>query len=127
MALKGEERRKHIRAFLSDGQVRMVSGLMEPLVGRVIDVSLSGMRIMCQSELAPGEDFKLELTLPSGLRFSCQAVIIHGQRMPGDHRHLYYGVQFADMSCDDRAKLGDYIMATLSASRGGDKGRTACV
>ena len=53
--LKGEERRKHIRIFLPGGQVRLVSGILLVLVGKVVDVSLGGVKFICSPEFSIGD------------------------------------------------------------------------
>ena len=59
MVMKGEERRKHIRVFLPNGQVRLVSGPFLALVGKVINLSVGGLKFLCESDVKVGDVFDL--------------------------------------------------------------------
>lgn len=109
MTSKREERRKYVRIFLPGGQVRLASGMLMALVGKVVDVSTGGVRFICNVGLKVGDEIDLELTLPTGVRFGCMAHIVHGESA-GKDGAMTYGAQFVNLGLQEQRDLGDYIM-----------------
>lgn len=72
-----DEKRKQIRVFIPDGQVRLVTGPLLALVGKVENISLGGIRFTTETELKPGDQFEFQLYLPDGDKFSCEGKIIY--------------------------------------------------
>lgn len=108
--LKGEERRKHIRIFLPGGQVRLVSGILLVLVGKVVDISLGGVKFACSPEFATGDEIGIEVTLPSGLKIKCTAKICHVENVENNQNEAVYGAQFIGLGANEQAELGEFIM-----------------
>ena len=108
--LKGEERRKHVRIFLPGGQVRLVSGILLVLVGKVVDISLGGVKFVCSPEFDVGDDIGMELTLPTGMKLKCTAKICHMENRENNQNESIYGAQFVDLGTNEQAELGEYIM-----------------
>ncbi|MHB9154804.1 MAG: PilZ domain-containing protein [Endomicrobiales bacterium] len=110
MTFKGEERRKHIRIFLPEGQVRLVSGILVVLVGKVVNLSLGGIMFKCSAEFNLGDELELEVTLPNGLKFKATASITHKEMMAGKSDELIYGAQFLGLGANEKLELGEYVM-----------------
>jgi len=108
--LRGEERRKHIRIFLPGGQVRLVSGILLVLVGKVVDISLGGVKFVCSPEFNIGDSIGLEVTLPNGMKLKCSASICHMETRENNQNEALYGVQFDDLGTNEQAELGEFIM-----------------
>jgi hypothetical protein len=108
--LKGEERRKHIRIFLPGGQVRLASGILLVLVGKVMDISLGGVKFVCSPEFNVGDDIELEVTLPTGIKLKCTAKICHMESRENNQNESIYGAQFLDLGTNEQAELGEFIM-----------------
>jgi len=116
--VQGEERRKHIRIFLPGGQVRLVSGILLVLVGKVIDISLGGVKFVCTPEFKVGDDLTLEVTLPSGMKLKCTAKISHRENFEHNQNEAVFGAQFIDLCTGDQAVLGEFIMKQRAAQDG---------
>lgn len=110
MAFQGEERRKHVRVFLADGQVRLVSGMLIALIGKVVDISLGGLKFTCSSEFAVGDELDMEVTLPSGMRLKTQFSVTHMEVDAGKKDKLVYGGKFTSLSDDQKLELGEFVM-----------------
>jgi cell division protein YceG involved in septum cleavage len=110
MVAQGEERRKHVRIFLPGGQVRLVSGMLLALVGKVIDISVGGVKFIGNTGFSAGDDIDLEVTLPSGMKFKCIARIAHYENIPNNEQQIIYGAQFINLSLNERLELGEYVM-----------------
>jgi hypothetical protein len=106
----GEERRKHIRIFLPGGQVRLVSGILLVLVGKVVDISLGGMKFVCSPEFNVGDEPGLEVTLPNGMKLKCAAKICHMETIENNQNEAIYGAQFTGLGTNEQAELGEFIM-----------------
>jgi c-di-GMP-binding flagellar brake protein YcgR len=110
MTSLGDERRKHVRIFLPGGQVRLASGMLMALVGKVVDLSIGGVKFACNVGLNIGDEIDLELTLPTGLKFRCGARIVHAENLGGKENNVVYGTQFNGLGPREQQELGDYIM-----------------
>ena len=110
MAMKGEERRKHIRVFLPNGQVRIVSGPFLALVGKVINLSVGGLKFSCDSDVNVGDSFDLELTLPNSMKFKCAAKIVYIENLEDTGNQVVCGAQFVDLSVKEQLDLGEFIL-----------------
>ncbi len=108
--MRGDERRRHIRIFLPGGQVRLSTGPLMALVGKIRNISVGGMKIACEARLAVGETIRLEFSLPDGVRFQCAATIVYAEKDASNGKQLLYGTQFLDLSPRDTGILGDFIM-----------------
>jgi len=108
-----EERRKYVRIFMPGGQVRLASGMLMALVGKVADISAGGVRFVCNVVLKVGDEIDLELTLPTGLTFCCLAHIIH-EESAGNKDAMTYGVQFVNLGLQEQQRIDDYIMQKLA-------------
>jgi len=106
----GEERRKNIRIFLPGGQVRLVSGILLVLVGKVVDISLGGMKFVCTPEFNVGDEPALEVTLPNGMKLKCNAKICHMETIENNQNEAIYGAQFTGLGTSEQAELGEFIM-----------------
>jgi c-di-GMP-binding flagellar brake protein YcgR len=107
---QGEERRKHIRIFLPGGQVRLVSGILLVLVGKVIDISLGGVKFVCSPEFSSGDEIGMDLTLPNGLKLKCTAKICYREDRDNNQNEAVYGAQFVNLGTSEQAELGEFIM-----------------
>lgn len=110
MVMKGDERRKHIRIFLPGGQVRLVSGPSLMLIGKVIDLSIGGIKIICKSNVKVGESFDLEITLPNAAKFKCDAKVVYVESIKGNGNHVICGAQFRDMNTKEQLGMGGFIL-----------------
>jgi len=108
--LQGEERRKFIRIFLPGQQVRLVSGILLVRVGKVVDISLGGIKFVCSSDFNMGDEISVEVALPSGLKLKCTASICRAEIINNDKHEVIYGAQFVNLAADEQAELGSYIM-----------------
>jgi c-di-GMP-binding flagellar brake protein YcgR len=107
---KGEERRKFIRIFLPGQQVRLVSGILLVRIGKVIDISLGGLKFVCSSDFNMGDEISVEVALPSGIKLKCMASICRADQVSNDKHDVIYGAKFVDLSADEQSELGSYIM-----------------
>jgi hypothetical protein len=107
---KGEERRRYIRIFLPGGQVRLISGPFLALVGKVLDISVGGIRFICESEFAAGESLNLEIALPNGMKLDCIAKIIYAEKSPQNAKQILFGAQFISLTVSQKTKLGEFII-----------------
>lgn len=108
MKLKGEERRKHIRIFLPGGQVRLISGPFLALIGKVMDLSLGGIKFISESrDFNKGDKLDIEVTLPNGIRFKCQAGINFIENIDNQ---IIYSVQFENLGFREQIELGEFIV-----------------
>ncbi|MBN1822862.1 MAG: PilZ domain-containing protein [Endomicrobiales bacterium] len=110
MSTMGEERRKHIRIFLPGGQIRLVSGILLVLVGRVVDISLGGIKFVCSADFKIGDEVDLEVTLPTGMRFKCNGRVCHMEEIQGNESERIFGTQFVNLGVREQFELGEYIM-----------------
>ncbi|MFH1368704.1 MAG: PilZ domain-containing protein [Elusimicrobiota bacterium] len=110
MMMKGEERRKHIRIFLPGGQVRLVSGPLLALIGKVINISIGGIKFSCESEVNVGDSFDLEITLPNSLKFKCTAKIVYVETIENNENQVVCGAQFVNLSTREQIDLGEFIL-----------------
>lgn len=110
MVIKGEERRKHIRIFLPGGQVRLVSGPLLALVGKVIDISIGGLKFICESDVHIGDVFSMEITLPNGMKFKCTAKVVYVEIIQDNENQVLCGAQFVEMSTQEQLELGEFIL-----------------
>ena len=108
--LQGEERRKFIRIFLPGLQVRLNSGILFVRIGKVIDISLGGIKFVCSSEFNLGDDINVEVALPSGLKLKCTANINRAEKVNNDKHEVVYGAQFVNLAANEQTELGTYIM-----------------
>lgn len=108
--MPGEERRKHIRIFLPGGQVRLTSGPLLVFVGKVVDISVGGIKFISETEFSQGETLDLEIKLPSGVKYICSARIIHASRMESKENVVMCGAQFIGLSETEQKNLGELIM-----------------
>jgi hypothetical protein len=108
--MKGEERRRYIRIFLPGGQVRVISGPLLALVGRVIDVSIGGLKFCADSDFSEGEKIEMELTLPTGIKFKCISTIVSFEKVDAYGKKIVYMAKFVQMTEKDKEMLGDFIM-----------------
>lgn len=108
--MKGEERRRHIRIFLPGGQVRLVSGPLLALIGKVIDISIGGLKFVCESEIKVGDTFEMEITLPNAMKFKCGAKVVYVENIENNENQLICGAQFMDLSGKDQLDLGEFIL-----------------
>ena len=106
----GEERRKHIRIFLPGGQVRLSSGPLLVFVGKVVDISVGGIKFISESEFSEGETLDLEIKLPSGVKYICSAKIIHVDRMEKKDNMIMCGARFTGLNDAEQKDLGELIM-----------------
>ena len=106
----GEERRKHIRIFLPGGQVRLTSGPLLVFVGKVVDISVGGIKFISEAEFSEGETLDLEIKLPGGVKYICSARIIHVNRMENKDNVVMCGAQFTGLSETEQKNLGELIM-----------------
>ena len=109
MANMGEERRKHVRIFLPGGQVRISSGELMVLVGKVVNISVGGIQFFCNFGLNIGDEIDLELTLPTGVKYRCSARIVHSEKSGSRDHQVAYGSQFLNLGVREQQELGDYI------------------
>ncbi|OGS17109.1 MAG: hypothetical protein A2219_04630 [Elusimicrobia bacterium RIFOXYA2_FULL_50_26] len=107
--MQGEERRKFIRVFLPAGQVRLMCGPLLALVGKIIDISVGGIKFQSESEFDEGDVLELEISLPSGLKLCCHAEIVCVQDTKSGGNNMVYMSRFTRIAENDRAKLGDFI------------------
>ena len=110
MVMKGEERRKHIRVFLPNGQVRLVSGPLLALVGKVINLSVGGIKFSCDTDVKVGDQFDLELTLPSSIKFKCSSKIVYIENLQDAGNQTVCGAQFINLSVKEQLDLGEFIL-----------------
>ena len=114
--MKGEERRKHIRVFLPGGQVRLSCGPLLVLVGKIVDLSLGGIKIVCESQFACSEEVDLEVVLPSGLKFSCTARIVNLEGSEErETQSVAYRLKFVNLTERQKKGLGEYILKVRAA------------
>jgi c-di-GMP-binding flagellar brake protein YcgR len=114
--MHGEERRKHIRVFLSGGQVRIISGPILALLGRMLDISIGGMKFQSETELVANEVLSLEILLPDGQKFTCSGMIIHTQHTAAGE--LIYGLRFVNLSNTAKSMLGEFVMKARAEQDG---------
>jgi|AGTN01.2.fsa_nt_gi PilZ domain. len=112
MVFQGEERRKHVRVFLSDGQVRLVSGMLIALVGKVVDISLGGLKFTCSAEFKVDDELDMEVTLPNGMKLKTPFRVTHLEMAAGKKDKLVYGGTFTSLSDDQKLELGEFVMRT---------------
>jgi hypothetical protein len=110
MAINGEERRKYVRIFLAGGQVRLESGQLLPLVGKLVDISLKGIRFSCNSEVKLEDKIDLEITLPNGTKFRCIADVDIAQDMDEKRKTRIYRARFTNLGFKEQCELGDFVM-----------------
>jgi c-di-GMP-binding flagellar brake protein YcgR len=104
----GEERRKQIRIFLPGGQVRLSSGPLLILIGKIVNISAKGAQLTCDCDLKSGDSVSIDITIPDGIRIQAQATIIYGQR--SKDTKFVYGIEFSNMDEAHKKVLGDYIL-----------------
>lgn len=110
MFTKGEERRKHVRIFLPGGQVRVASGMLMALAGKVINISVGGVEFCSTAGFNPNDEIDLEVTLPTGMKFKCVARVVHFEQGTGNDNQVMYGAEFVELGARERLELGEYIM-----------------
>ena len=108
--MKGDEQRKHIRIFLPGGQVRLVSGPLLALIGKVIDLSIGGIKFICESNVKVGDNFDMEITLPNAAKFKCAAKVVYVENIESNENNVICGAQFLDMSTKEQLDMGEYIL-----------------
>lgn len=108
--MKGEERRKQVRIYLPDGEVRISSGMIFALAGKVVDISIGGIKLICSADFEPESVIDLEVTLPTGTKFKCLARIIYKEQSKDLKKESIYGAEFVDLGKDEKARLGEFIM-----------------
>lgn len=105
--MKGEERRKHIRVYLPGGQVRLQSGPYLALIGKVMDISLGGMKFVSDENLSENDKIDLDITLPKGIRFSCAALVTSIEKIKD---RLICVIKFLNIGLKEELELGEYIL-----------------
>jgi hypothetical protein len=105
--MKGEERRKYIRVYMPNGEMRILSGPVNALVGKIVDISIGGIRFVTDSEYKHGESLDLDLKLPNGFRLGCVAEIVAVSCIEG---RTVYMAKFTKINDFDRDQLGDIIV-----------------
>lgn len=110
MMMKGEERRKHIRVFLPGGQVRLVSGPLLALIGKVLNISLGGIKFLCESEVKVGDQFDMEITLPNAEKFKCSAKVVYVENTSNRENSVICGAQFVDLTTREQLDMGEFIL-----------------
>lgn len=103
----GEERRKKIRIFLPDGKVRQLSSGISVLVGRALDISVSGVRFICETKVEVGEELDLEIVIPNTSRFKCITKVVH---LDAAGKQMICGAAFMNLNEKEQISLGEYIM-----------------
>ena len=107
----GEERRKHIRVFFPGGKVRIKSGQIFALVGKIIDISLGGIRFTTEADFAHGETITLEIVLVDGMKFKCDAKVVHLETISTQNA---CGASFLNLAQNDEKELGELVMSLRS-------------
>jgi len=107
--MQGEERRKFIRVFLPAGQVRLMCGPLLVLVGKIVDISVGGIKFQSESEFNEGDVLELEISLPSDFKLCCHAEIVCVQDPKRGGSSMVYMSRFTRINENDRAKLGEFI------------------
>ncbi|HBU70144.1 MAG TPA: hypothetical protein DEE98_07165 [Elusimicrobia bacterium] len=110
--MKGEERRKYIRVFLPAGQMRILSGPLLVLVGKIIDISVGGVKFSAESEYANGDTVELEITLPNSVKFKCSAEIVGVAGTGKKENKKLYMAKFVSLSAGEQEMLGEFIETT---------------
>ena len=110
MMMQGDERRKYIRIFLPGGQVRLSSGPYMALVGKVLNVSVGGIRFSCESEFFLGDNINLEIDLQDGMKLDCMVSVIYVEKSKENGNKLVYGGRFVAMSEAQKTALGEHII-----------------
>ncbi len=107
----GEERRKHIRVFFPGGKVRIKSGQIFALVGKIVDLSLGGIRFTTETDFTSGETITIEIILVDGMKFKCDAKVIH---LETEGNQNMCGVSFLNLAEQDEQELGELVMTMRS-------------
>jgi hypothetical protein len=110
MQMRGEERRKHIRIFLPNGQVRLVSGPLLALVGKVVNISVGGIKFISESDFKVGDIIDLEISLPNGIKFKSACRIVYVEALGNNENQMVCGAQFADLNVKQQLDLGEFIL-----------------
>ena len=108
--LKGEERRKYVRISLPDGQAKLVSGILNVLVGKIVDISIGGLKFVCSSEFNIGDNIDVDVMLASGLKLKCVAKISRMESAGNNAGESVYGAQFVNLGDKEKIELAEYLM-----------------
>lgn len=116
-----QRRRKHMRITLpprvspNDGVVRMSAHAgSEPLLGRIIDVSVGGCRVVVDGPVDPPLEVEqvlaqCDLRITSSFEVSAGAVVRHVS-WDAAQGVTTCGLEFSEMSVGDRRRLEHYVM-----------------
>lgn len=108
--MKGDERRKHIRIFLPNGQVRLVSGPLLALVGKVVNISVGGIKFISESDFNVGDTIDLEISLPNGIKFRSVCRVVYVEPVEGSEKQVVCGAQFTGLNVKQQLDLGEFIL-----------------
>ena len=103
-----QERRAHRRYKVSLSARAAVAGTQQIYEGTVTDISFSGVRFVCEQQIAPGE--KLDLTLSIELQdVTLNAVVVWSDRLE-DLEGIQHGMKVVGVAIvGDRKQLEAYF------------------
>ncbi|MBU0982743.1 MAG: PilZ domain-containing protein [candidate division Zixibacteria bacterium] len=107
MAQKRSENRTHLSSNLE-----VYHRDTNELIGKVIDLTPAGMRLLCKRPMTPREGLQLRMTLPAGSRLGNEITFEANSRWcTRDINPDYYtmGLELADLSNDDEIALDRLI------------------
>lgn len=105
--MKGEEKRREIRIFVSLPVVFHREQDRSENVGDMVDLSLGGASIRTKSNLEQDDTIKVKFELPNAARFIFLGKILTSR---GDAGQKVYGVKFIKQDPVDRLNLSEFIM-----------------
>jgi len=109
--MKGEEKRREIRIFISLPVIFHREQDRSENVGDMLDLSLGGMSIKTKSILREDDTIKVKFELPNTLRFIFLGKILTSR---GDEGNNVYGIKFIKQDPVDRLNLSEFIMQRRS-------------
>ena len=105
--MKGEEKRREIRIFVSLPVIFHREYDQSEIRGDMVDLSLGGMSIKTEISLKENDTLKLKFELPDGLRFIFLGRVITSREEEGS---IVYGIKFIKQDPVDRLTLSEFIM-----------------
>lgn len=81
--------------------------------GRIVNLSIGGMRMVSTSDLSVGKVVTLQFVLPDGTACRMEGQIVYAL---ADQLPRSYGVTFVSLDLKDRMKLGEFVAAMKAKS-----------
>jgi len=106
------EKRNYPRVKVSHPALYFTHVCPRPRVASTVDLSMGGTRIETPYSLFSGEDLEISIAIHPQV-IKCTGRVVHIQQVTGKRPEAWHrfeaGLQFEEMSTEDRLYLGEYL------------------